>query len=103
MKDIRKYNQANAFTTMGAVDQNLANERNGTYKFRINGELYHRIGNTFFLFNNKIPLETFVTIFLLGSMLPEGSELPKLGYGQIRLKKKRERAQYNYCVNIHLF
>ena len=42
----------------------------------------------FFLFNNKIPLETFVTIFLSGSMLPEGSELPKLGHGQIRLKKR---------------
>ena len=49
MKDIGKYNQANAFTSMGAkVNQNLANERNGTYTFRIDGELYHQIGNTFF-------------------------------------------------------
>lgn len=45
-KNIRKYNQAFAFTSLGvAVDEDLANGRDGVYTFRIHGELCHRIGS----------------------------------------------------------
>ena len=46
IKKIRKYNQAFSFTSMRSnLDANLANESDGVYTFRVNGELYHRIGN----------------------------------------------------------
>jgi len=42
---IRKYNQAHAFTSIGArVDNHLANGRNGVYTFKICGQIHHRIG-----------------------------------------------------------
>ena len=45
-RDSRKYNQAFAFTSLGAnVDQNLASSRNGIYTFRICGQLYHLMGS----------------------------------------------------------
>lgn len=45
-KNIRKYNQAFAFTSLGcAVDQRLANQREGVYTFRVNGQVHHRIGS----------------------------------------------------------
>jgi PIF1-like helicase/Helitron helicase-like domain at N-terminus len=44
-KNIRKYNMAFAFTSMGVkLDQNLANMRNGIYTFRVNGTIHHNIG-----------------------------------------------------------
>jgi hypothetical protein len=43
---IRKYNLSFAFTSMGSkLDTNLASDRNGVYTFRVNGEMYHRIGS----------------------------------------------------------
>jgi hypothetical protein len=43
--NIRKYNQAFAFTSLGAqVDQGLANQVGGVYTFRISGQLYHQTG-----------------------------------------------------------
>lgn len=43
--DIRKYNQAFAFTSLRAnVDERLASQCDGVYTFRINGQLYHHIG-----------------------------------------------------------
>ena len=43
---IRKYNQALAFTSMAAnVDLDLANQRDGVYTFRVQGQLSHRIGS----------------------------------------------------------
>lgn len=45
LKNIRKYNQVFAFTSLRAnVDENLASSRNGVYTFRVNGQLYHNIG-----------------------------------------------------------
>lgn len=45
LKDIRKYNQVFAFTSIGCrVDEGLANAREGIYTFRISGQVYHRIG-----------------------------------------------------------
>lgn len=56
VRDIRKYNQAFAFTSLGAkVDESLANATSGVYTFRINGMLSHRIGG----------------------LIPEGNNLPK--------------------------
>ena len=44
--NIRKYNQAFAFTSLGGkVDHNMASNRNGVYTFRVCGDLYHRIGS----------------------------------------------------------
>ncbi|KAK6021322.1 hypothetical protein OSTOST_13005 [Ostertagia ostertagi] len=46
LANIRKYNQAFAFTSMSSnLDLNLASDRDGIYTFRVNGELYHRIGD----------------------------------------------------------
>lgn len=46
LKKIRKYNQAFAFTSMRSnLDTNLASDRDGVYTFRVNGELYHRMGS----------------------------------------------------------
>ena len=45
LKDIRKYNQVFAFTSIGCkVDTDLANSRDGVYTFRINGQVCHLIG-----------------------------------------------------------
>lgn len=44
-KNIRKYNQALAFTSFGAnVNQELANDRDGVYTFRVNGQICHLMG-----------------------------------------------------------
>lgn len=44
--NIRSYNNAFAFTSMGAnIDQNLASARNGVYSYRAQGSIYHRIGS----------------------------------------------------------
>ncbi|KAI8136439.1 hypothetical protein BJV82DRAFT_527730 [Fennellomyces sp. T-0311] len=43
--DIRKYNSAFAFASLGAtIDNNYTNARGGAYAFRIQGGIYHRIG-----------------------------------------------------------
>jgi len=45
VKLIRAYNSLLAFTSLGAnIDEELANEREGVYTFRIQGALYHKIG-----------------------------------------------------------
>jgi hypothetical protein len=45
-KDIRAYNNAFAFTSLGVnLDHNLANSTEGMYTFRISGQMYHRIGS----------------------------------------------------------
>lgn len=45
LKDVRKYNQGLAWTSLGAsVDLNLANQTGGTYCFKIHGQLHHNIG-----------------------------------------------------------
>ena len=45
-KNVRKYNQALAWTSTGAkVDTNLANLNGGHYTFKIQGQLYHQIGS----------------------------------------------------------
>ena len=45
-RNIRKYNQGLAFTSTGAnVDNALANQRVGTYTYRIQGELVHQMGS----------------------------------------------------------
>ena len=47
-KDIRQYNAAFAFTSLGAkIDTSVlnANRHGGPYTFRINGELHHRTGS----------------------------------------------------------
>ena len=42
---VRCYNSAFSFTSLGAnFDRNLASSRNGTFTFRIQGTMYHRIG-----------------------------------------------------------
>ena len=47
-RNIRKYNQGLAFTSTGAnVDNALANQRVGTYTYRIQGELVHQMGSYF--------------------------------------------------------
>ena len=45
-KKIRKYNQVMSFCSLGAkVDQTLANDRQGVYTFRVNGQIHHEIGS----------------------------------------------------------
>ena len=45
-KNIRAYNSAFAFTSLGVkLDHNLASSRDGVYTFCIQGEMYHRIGS----------------------------------------------------------
>jgi hypothetical protein len=45
VSQIRSYNQVLAFTSLGAnIDKELANAQDGVYTFRIQGELYHQIG-----------------------------------------------------------
>ena len=44
-KNIRGYNNAFSFTSLGAdFDQNLTSSRDGCFTFRIQGSIYHRIG-----------------------------------------------------------
>ncbi|CAG8691743.1 12317_t:CDS:1 [Cetraspora pellucida] len=43
--NIRRYNAAHAFTSLGAkINQSVFNGH-GPYSFRISGELYHRVGS----------------------------------------------------------
>ena len=45
-RNIRKYNQALAFTSIGCkVDNRFANARHGVYTFRVCGQIHHRIGS----------------------------------------------------------
>lgn len=64
VRDIRKYNQAFAFTSLGAkVDESLANATSGVYTFRINGMLSHRIGG---LLPDENNLPKFAQIYFTG-------------------------------------
>lgn len=48
VKDIRLYNSAMSFTSMGCkLDERLANATMGVYTFRICGSVYHRMGSLF--------------------------------------------------------
>ena len=43
---MRAYNHMFAFTSMGVhVDENMATGKDGVYKFRAQGSIYHKIGN----------------------------------------------------------
>lgn len=64
VKNIRKYNQAFAFTSLGVkVDERLASATNGVYTFRINGMLSHRIGGLLPVGDN---LPKFAQIYFTG-------------------------------------
>ena len=54
---VRKYNQAFAFTSLGAtkVDRRLANNRQGIYTFRVNGQFHHQIGTVLAPQNGQDP------------------------------------------------
>lgn len=68
--NIRKYNQGMAWTSLGAnVDQRFANQQNGFYTFRIQGQLHHKIG----------------------SLLPGDNELAK--FGQIYFMDSQDQGQ----------
>ena len=59
-KDIRQYNAAFAFTSLGVkIDSSVTGAHGGPYSFRINGSLHHR----------------------MGALLPEGDEPPR--YAQL--------------------
>jgi hypothetical protein len=69
MNNIRKYNQGMAWTSLGAkIENNYANQRNGVYTFRIQGQLHHKIG----------------------SLLPESGENK---FGQIYFMDSQEQGQ----------
>lgn len=45
-QNIRVYNNALSFTSLGVkIDESITNNNNGAYSFRIQGELYHRLGS----------------------------------------------------------
>ncbi|CAI2190137.1 18133_t:CDS:1, partial [Funneliformis geosporum] len=53
---IQAYNQVLAFTSLGVnLDEKLANAKEGVYTFRIQGELYHQIGDLMPKDNDKKP------------------------------------------------
>ncbi|CAI2195237.1 9965_t:CDS:1, partial [Funneliformis geosporum] len=65
---IRAYNQILAFTSLGVnLDKELANAKKGVYTFRIQGALYHQIGDLILRYNDDKPL--FAQIYFYDSNL----------------------------------
>ena len=62
-KNIRAYNNALSFTSLGAqLDQSVANARGGAYNFRIHGSMYHQIGSL--LPNSEDDTPAFAQIYV---------------------------------------
>jgi len=62
-QNIRAYNSALAFTSIGAkIDDHITGTR-GPYTFRIHGEMYHRIGSLFPQSTVKSPSFAQIYIF----------------------------------------
>ena len=66
--NIRKYNSVFSFTSLGVhVDEDLASARNGTYTFRIQGQLHHKIGS---LIPNENEEAKFAQIYFYDLLAP---------------------------------
>lgn len=78
-KNIRSYNSALSFTSLGVnLDLNLANERTGSYTFRVQGSPYH----------------------LIGSAIPQSGERPK--FAQIYIYGVAEELSNRHSIALHL-
>ncbi|KAG2189700.1 hypothetical protein INT46_006321, partial [Mucor plumbeus] len=78
-KNIRSYNSALSFASLGVnLDLNLANERTGSYTFRIQGSPYH----------------------LVGSAVPQSGERPK--FAQIYIYDAAEELSNRHSIASHL-
>ena len=75
---IRKYNNAFAFTSVGAkIDQSMA--CGGVYTYRLQGELHH----------------------LMGSLLPSDGETPKFAQMYIHDTRMQEDCRLNFTKELH--